>query len=145
MDKDRIVANQPAEDWPPETADTGTLDPNRIWSPQPSSIYDLQDRAAAEGAPRPDVIAQADRQMAERQDTTGGCAAQGHPFLIPDHEVQHTGAVVKTDLPDLNTGLRSGQGQSGFGEEPTIVPTRGPAGEVSIISLPAPASAREGT
>jgi hypothetical protein len=140
MDRDFLERNKPATDRPPDDLAT----PVDTWAPQPSSIYDLQDRAAAEGAPRPDVIAQADRQMAERQDTTGGCAAQGHPFVIPDHEVQHTAGGVRTDL-DFGVGLRSGQGQSGFGEPPVILPTRGPAGEVSIIELPPPASQRQGT
>ena len=136
--------NQPAPDVPNETAET--LDPNATWCPQPSRIYSEADNAATEGARRSDAIAEADALMSEMQDTTGGCAEQGHPFVIADHEVQHTGGDVKTDL-EFDIALRSGEGQSGApGPAPVILPnlSGAPPGEVSIISLPV-GGRRQGT
>jgi hypothetical protein len=140
MDRDFLERNKPATDRPPDDLAT----PVDTWSPQPSRVYTELDNAAAGGARRPDVVAQADALMERMQDTTGGCAAQNHPFVIPEHQIQHTAGDVKTDL-DFGIGLRSGQGQSGFGEPPVILPTRGPEGEVSIIELPTPARQRQGT
>jgi hypothetical protein len=145
MDKDRLRANQPAPDRAPAEA---TLDPNEFWSPQPSRVYTELNDAAAEGAAKPSVdpITEADMLMAERQDTTGGCAAQGNsPFVIADHEQQHTDGDLKTDL-EFDIGLRSGQGQSGHGEPPVILPNVGGtrANEVSVITLPI-ARPRQGT
>jgi hypothetical protein len=142
MDKDRI--NQPAPDMPEETAET--LDPNATWSPQPSRLYSEFDAAAAEGAKRPDAITEADALMEQRQDLGGGCAAPGNsPFVIAAHAVEHTDGDVH-DNPDCSVALRSGQGQSGHGEPPVILPNVGgaPPNEVSVISLPV-ARPRQGT
>jgi len=146
MDRDKLLENQPAADRAPAEA---TLDPNEFWSPQPSRVYAELNDAAAEGAARPtlDPITGADTLMAERADTTGGCAAEGNsPFAIPDHEIARTAGDVKTDL-EFDIALRSGQGQSGQpGELPVILPNVGaaPPGEVSIISLPT-GGRRQGT
>jgi hypothetical protein len=82
---------------------------------------------------------------ANREHAENLAEMQGCPFVEPAREHQETQVRVKTDLPDLSIGLRSGQGQSGFGEPPVILPTRGPEGEISIIELPPPRSAHEGT
>ena len=146
MDRDFLERNKPATDRPPDDLAT----PVDTWSPQPSSIYDLQDRAAAEGGTqRPDVRAQAEAGFeANREHSESPVEMQGHPFLEPERQRQRqeTAAVVRTDL-DFGIGLRSGQGQSGQpGEPPVILPSRGPEGEaVGIIELPTPARQRQGT
>jgi hypothetical protein len=102
--------NQPAPDLQPDNPATDIEN----WSPQPSTVYDLQDNAAAEGAAKPAVnpIVEADALMKQRQDLSGGCAAEGNsPFVIPDHEIDHTaGGVKECDFAGIPP---SGQGQSG--------------------------------
>jgi hypothetical protein len=135
MDKDRV--NQPAPDLQPDNPAADIEN----WSPQPSTVYDLQDNAAAEGAAKPavDPIAEADRLMEQHQDLSGGCGSQGNsPFVIADHAIQHTDGDLKTAL-EFDIALRSGRGQSGQpGEPPAMLPTVGdtPPNEVRVIALP---------
>jgi hypothetical protein len=124
MDKDKLVANQPAPDKPDSGIGAGgfaEIDPARIWVKQPSEIYDALDQASTEGASKPgaDAIDRADSLMEALQDTTGGCEAQGHPFEIAGHEVQHNSESGATHPnTEASTPLRSGQGQSGLPGEP---------------------------
>jgi hypothetical protein len=76
--------------------------------------------ARNEPAPGDSAIDRADALMEANQDTTGGCAQQGRPFVIPAHGFQDTSGGVH-DNSAAEIPLRSGQGQSGLpgdGERP---------------------------
>lgn len=145
MDKDKLRESQPATDRQPDQS--AELSDN--WSPQPSLVYAELDNAAAEGDKRPGDTAY-DRAMAgiaANSEHTGNVVEmQGHPFTAAahEHDPSHEGGV-KTDL-EFDVPLRSGQGQSGVGEPPVILPTVGgtPPNEASVISLPV-AQPRQGT
>jgi len=152
MDKEFLDKNKPGIERPqqvegaPAGEGRAELDPNLIWSPQPSTVYDTLDAAADEGNLRPgdSAIDRANSAMetnAEQNSDT--ISMQGHPFEMPVVEHQATAGAVRDD-PDTSVALESGQGQGGEATYPTMV-SRGPDGEISIVEVTPPTGRRPGT